>query len=129
MDWNGIPNLNDDCDIRSKSAFHTEIESQLVKSQDKTVLVACYHPVTTYGKYGGTMSFGLSPQETANRYYREFSDRMLTLGQRFKNVVFLGSHGAGLQYILDHDISVIVCGSTVGGGKVVEPVQLKCLYV
>jgi len=115
MDWNGIPNLNDDCDIRSKSAFYTEVESQLVKSQDKIVLVACYHPVITYGKYGGTMSFGLNPQETANRYYRDYSDRMLTLGQRFKNVVFLGGHGSGLQYILDHEIPIIVCGSTVGG--------------
>ncbi|MFC3157324.1 hypothetical protein ACFOEQ_01435 [Chryseobacterium arachidis] len=117
MDWNKFPNLNDDCDIKSKTAFYTEIENQIVKSQNKKVLVALNHPPVSYGKYNNFLSFGLDPQEINNKHYREFSDMLLTIAQRFKNVMFVAGHETNLQYITERNIPVIVSGSAAVGEK------------
>ncbi|WP_449399075.1 hypothetical protein [Chryseobacterium wanjuense] len=118
MDWNKFPNINDQCDIKNKTAFYTEIENQIVKSQNKTVLVAVCHPPESYGKYNNFLSFGLNPQEINNKHYKEFSDRLFTIAQRFKNVIFVAGHETNLQYINDRDIPIIISGSAITGRNV-----------
>jgi len=118
MDWNNYPDLNQGCDIKSKAAFYTAVESEIVKSQDKTVLVAMFHPVASNGKYSG--GFGIDPQGINNVYYKELSDRLLTIAQRFKNLVFLSGHEDNQQYLIEKNIPVIINGfgdSTSGNGK------------
>lgn len=111
MDWNGIPNLNDDCTVKTKLAFYNEIEHEIVKSEGKTVIIAMYHPIATYGRYGNSYSFGIDPQDMANKYYKELSDKLLTMAQRFKNIVFVSGHESNLQYIVQDDIPVIISGA------------------
>ena len=111
MDWDKIPNLNDKCAIKSKNQFYTEVESEIVKSEGKTVIIALYHPIATYGKYGSSYAFGISPQQITNKYYKELSDRLFTMALRFKNVVFVSGHENNLQYIVDRDVPVIISGS------------------
>jgi hypothetical protein len=120
MNWDKVPNLNDDCEIRTKNAFYAEVEHEIVKSEGKTVIIAVYHPIATYGKYGNTYAFGINPQQINNKYYRDFSDKLLTIAQRFRNVVFVSGHENNMQYIVQNDIPVIIAGSgksASGGGK------------
>ncbi|SEW33319.1 MULTISPECIES: hypothetical protein [Chryseobacterium] len=110
-DWDKLPNINEECEIKSKTAFYTEIEDEIVKSQNKTVLIALCHPPMAVGKYNNFLSFGISPQEISNKYYKDFSNKLLTIAQRFKNVVFVAGHETNLQYIIERQIPIIISGS------------------
>ena len=92
-------------------AFYNEIEHEIVKSEGKTVIIAMHHPIATYGKYGNPYSFGISPEDLANKYYKELSDKMLTMAQRFSNIVFVSGHENNFQYIIQDDIPVIRSGA------------------
>ena len=111
--WDKFSNINAACDIKIKEEFYVAIESEILKSQGKTVLIAVYHPIATYGKYGGNFSFGINPQNINNTYYKEFSERLLTIAQLSKNVVFISGHEHNLQYIVEKNIPVII--SAAGG--------------
>ena len=114
-DWDNIPNINDHCDIKNKTEFYVEVEHEIVKSQGKTVLIAVYHPIATYGKYGNALSFGINHQNLNNKYYKEYSERLLTIAQQSTNVVFLSGHEQNMQFIVDKKIPVIISGA---GGEI-----------
>lgn len=114
-DWDNIPNINDHCDIKNKTEFYVEVEHEIVKSQGKTVLIAVYHPIATYGKHGNSYSFGINPQNLNNKYYKEYSERLLTIAQQSTNVVFLSGHEQNMQFIVDKNLPVIISGA---GGKI-----------
>ena len=113
--WDEIPNINDNCDIKNKTDFYVEVEHEILKSQGKTVLIAVYHPITTYGRYGNSYSFGINPQNTNNKYYKEYSQRLITIAQQSKNVVFLSGHEQNMQFIVDKKVPIIISGS---GGEI-----------
>lgn len=110
-DWDKIPNINDHCDIKNKTEFYVEVEHEIVKSQGKTVIIATYHPITTYGEYGNSFSFGLDPQKLNNKYYKKYSERLLTIAQQSKNVVFLSGHEQNMQFIIEKKVPVIISGA------------------
>ena len=115
MDWNKIPNINDHCDIKNKNDFYVEVEAEIVKSQGKTVLIATYHPIASYGQYGNPYAFGINPQSINNKYYKEFSERLLTIAQLSENVVFVSGHEKNLQLLIDKNIPIIITGA---GGEI-----------
>ncbi len=110
-DWDEIPDINADCDIKNKTAFYEEVESEIIKSQGKTVLIATYHPIATYGRYGHSFALGINSQNINNRHYKEFSERLLTIAQLSENVIFLSGHEKNLQYISEKNIPVIISGA------------------
>ncbi|TRW27329.1 phosphoesterase [Flavobacterium zepuense] len=120
-DWDKLPGINDDCDIKSKNQFYTEVEAEIVKSEGKTVLIALYHPIVSYGKYGSSYAFGISPQQLNNKYYKELSSRLITLALRFKNVAFVSGHENNMQYITGKDeVPVIIAGSAASGNGIAK---------
>ncbi|MFT3794846.1 phosphoesterase [Flavobacterium sp.] len=110
MDWDGLLDFNADCDIRSKDAFYTKLEQEIVKSQGKTVFVAMYHAPVNRGKFGNPYSLGFDPNQVNNNYYENFSDRVMTLSRRFSNVIFVSGGEPDLQYIVKNDIPVVISG-------------------
>ncbi|WP_432410873.1 metallophosphoesterase [Rasiella sp. SM2506] len=115
MDWDKVPNINDHCDIKNKNDFYVEVEAEIVKSQGKTVLIATYHPIASYGQFGNPYAFGINPESINNKYYKEFSQRMLTIAQLSENVVFVSGHEKNMQYIIDKKIPIVISGA---GGKI-----------
>src|SRR5690606_19984519 len=45
QDWDKYPVINDDCDIKTREGLFLELESQLNKNQDKTIVLAIHHPL------------------------------------------------------------------------------------
>ncbi len=127
-DWDKIPNINEKCDIKEKEEFYVELESEILKSQGKTVLIATYHPITSYGKYGNSYAFGINPQNLNNTYYKEFSERLLTIAQQSKNVVFVSGHEKNLQYIIDKKVPVIISGAGSATSKATKGRKSKFHY-
>ena len=111
MDWDKIPNINDHCAIKNKNDFYVEVEAEIVKSQGKTVLIATYHPIASYGQFGNPYAFGINPESINNKYYKEFSQRMLTIAQLSENVVFVSGHEKNLQLLIDKKIPIVISGA------------------
>ncbi|MEO2053108.1 MAG: ShlB/FhaC/HecB family hemolysin secretion/activation protein [Allomuricauda sp.] len=127
-DWNIIPNINDHCEIKNKLEFYIEVEHEIVKSQDKTVLVALHHPVSNYGKYSNQLNFGINPKNINNKHYKEFSDHLLTIAQQFKNVVFVSALEQNLQLIDDNEVPIIISGAVANNHKAKNGYGSKFYY-
>lgn len=138
-DWDKSPTVNDNCDeIKTREALFTEIESELKKNQDKTVIIAVHHPIFSNGIHGGQYNFnrhlyptqkkipipilgslamlirttgGISIQDLQNERYKSFSDRLQTLVKGKERVIFVSGHEHTLQYINHDGIKQIISGS------------------
>jgi hypothetical protein len=149
-DWDKTPTINDDCTIKTREAFFTELESILNKNQDKTIILAIHHPLMTNGSHGGQFSLekqlfpleqkiplpvigslinlirktsGISPQDIQNKQYTIFTKRVKTLLQGLDNVIVVSGHDHNLQYILKDNIKQIIsgAGSKSAAAKAVFP--------
>jgi hypothetical protein len=146
--WDDHPTINDDCDIKTRERFFEEVEDEIKKAQNKTVVFAMHHPMYTNGPHGGHLApikhlfpfqqkiplpivgtlmaqirtqGGVSPQDRYNIRYNELMNRLETIASGVNNVVFVSGHEHGLQYIENKAIKQIVSGS----GSKESPVALS----
>ena len=56
-DWNLDPEINDDCEAKSRKVFAFLFEETLRKYRNKHVVVALHHPLFTNGPHGGNFTF------------------------------------------------------------------------
>ncbi len=140
--WDKNPTINDNCEIKTREKFYSEIEGELKKHSTKTVLIAMHHPMFTNGPHGGFYSFdkhifpskkkiplpvlgsiatlmrsqgGVSVQDLSNTHYNKLMKRLATMTRGLDKVVFVSGHEHSLQYIDDNGLKQIVSGS---GSKV-----------
>ncbi|MEM7186489.1 MAG: metallophosphoesterase [Bacteroidota bacterium] len=136
--WDKHPTMNDECEIKSRTDFIAELEGELKKNNEKTILVAMHHPSITYGPHGGGFSAskhlfpfqgpiplpgiatlinqvrttgGVSPQDRFNSRYDELMDRLTTMVRGNDRVILASGHEHSLQYIVDEGIKQIISGS------------------
>lgn len=143
--WNKHPTMNANCAIKSRAKFWEELKGMIKKNSNKTTLIAMHHPMFTYGPHGGQFSMkqqlfqgqskfplpvlgslvnvlrkttGASPADVQNKRYTEFKNRMVTLAQYSKKVIFASGHEHTLQYIKENNTPQIVSGSGAKKGVV-----------
>ena len=136
--WDNSPTINDNCTVKTREAFFTELENVLAKNQEKTVLVALHHPLMSNGSHGGQFSLekqlfplekriplpvvgslinlvrktsGISPQDIQNKQYDHFIKRVKTLLQNNDNIIVVSGHDHNLQYIERDNIKQIISGA------------------
>ncbi len=139
--WDLHPTINDDCDqIKTREQLFLEIESELKKNQDKTIVFALHHPLYTNGVHGGQYaaikhlypsqsafpvpilgslatqirtSGGVSAQDKQNKRYQELAQRISTLARASAapRIIFASGHEHTLQYIEHEGVRQIVSGS------------------
>jgi hypothetical protein len=136
--WDKNPNINGDCDIKSREAFFAELEDLINKGQNKTIFIAMHHPLVSNGIHGGQYSFkkllfpfqsnvplpvigsainfirktsGIDPQDLQNSRYRELTNRIKALVRGKENVVMVSGHEHNLEYVEKDDIRQIVSGA------------------
>lgn len=137
-DWDKIPTMNDNCNIKTREAFFEELESILNKNQDKIILLAIHHPLMSNGTHGGQFSFkkqifpleqkiplpiigsfinilrktsGISPQDIQNKQYTILVKRIKALIQGQDNVIVISGHDHNLQFINQDNIKQIISGA------------------
>ena len=134
-DWDDFPNMNSDCDIKTREAFFDEFKSIVKKSIGKTTLIAIYHPLYSNGEYGGQYSAishlkplpvigtmknvlrktgGILSTDLQHKRYRELKDRLTTLAQDNNKVIFTSAHEKNLQYLKQDNLHQIISGSISG---------------
>jgi hypothetical protein len=136
--WDKHPTMNDNCELKTRTDFIDELEGELKKNNEKTILITMHHPAYTYGPHGGGFSAdkhlfpfqskiplpgiasvinqvrstgGVSPQDRFNSRYDELMDRLTTLVRGNDRVILASGHEHSLQYIEDEGIKQIVSGS------------------
>ena len=136
--WNKHPTLNDKCEIKTRDRLFIEIEGELKKAQNKTIVFAMHHPMFTNGIHGGQYAFkkhffpsqknipiplltslvaqirtqgGISIQDRYNESYNNLMNRLQTLATDSKQTVFVSGHEHTLQYIESETIKQIISGS------------------
>ena len=136
--WDKHPTMNDECEIKTRNEFFLELEGELKKNNEKTIILAMHHPAVTYGPHGGGMSFqkhlfpsskyiplpvlgslvaqirtqgGVSPQDRYNSRYNELMQRLMTLGRGNDRLILVSGHEHNLQYNETNGVKQIVSGS------------------
>ncbi|MCH4823774.1 metallophosphoesterase [Gramella lutea] len=138
-DWNRNPKINDNCEqIKTREAMFLELESEIKKNQNKTILLALHHPVRTNGVHGGQYTFdrhiypsqkkiplpvlgslatlirttgGVSIQDAQNNRYKSLANRLSAIAHGAERLIFASGHEHSLQYIEHDSVKQIVSGS------------------
>ena len=127
-DWDNYPEMNRKCDIKTRNKFFEEIESELKKNANKTIIFTMYHPLYTYGQHGGkyplihedvastlikpVLTLGaISKQDRYNDRYNELMDRIRVLTKDLDRLVFVSGLDKSLQYIENGSVKQIISGS------------------
>src|SRR5690606_6196966 len=130
-DWDDYTKMNDKCDIKTTDKFFIEIEGELKKNADKTIVVAMYHPLITYWENGGKYPLihkdffskfikqvktqgAISKQDRYNERYNELMARLIVLTKDLDRLVFVSGLDESLQYIESGSTKQIVSGSGSG---------------
>lgn len=53
QDWAGLPDINEDCETKSREVFELEVGEAIKSNRNKNIIVALHHPLYTYGPHGG----------------------------------------------------------------------------
>lgn len=137
--WDKNPTINDNCpEIKTREAWFLEVDTELKKNQNKTVVFAIHHPLYSNGVHGGYYTFnqhifpsqkkipvpilgslvtlirtsgGVSTADLQNERYKSMRKRLETIAKRWGNVVFISGHEHSLQYIENDHIKQVVSGS------------------
>lgn len=134
QNWDNDPKINDKCSIKTRRHFLEELESEINKSQNKTLIIAVHHPMFSNGPHGGEFSFeshlkplpvlgtlkniirktsGISPADQSHWRYREFIHQVNTLALLHERCVLVSGHEHSLQYLTaaNGKIRQIISGS------------------
>lgn len=111
-DWDQHPEINTDCDYKTREAFFTEFKDDLKDSQGKTIIVAIHHPVLS----GSRIPFfdritGATRQSWNNQQYRNLRGRLETLASLFHDVIFVSGSHQNLQFLENARNPQIISGA------------------
>lgn len=137
--WDKHPTINDNCpQIKTREAMFEEVEGELKKNQNKTIVFALHHPLYTNGVHGGQYapvkhiypsqkklplpilgslamqvrtSGGVSTQDKQNKQYQSLVNRLTTLAKGAERVIFTSGHEHSIQYIEHEGVKQIVSGA------------------
>lgn len=53
QNWDGLPEINEDCDAKSREVFELEVGEAIKSNRNKNIVIALHHPLYTFGPHGG----------------------------------------------------------------------------
>lgn len=142
-DWNEHPRINEQCEIKTREKLFIEIELELEKNRDKTIVFAMHHPMFTNGTHGGYFGAkkhlyptqrniplpilsslvaqirsqgGVSVQDRYNELYNKLMNRLADITRKNERLVFASGHEHTLQHIERNGLIQILSGSGSKGG-------------
>ncbi len=137
-DWNTDPEFNKNCDIKTREKFFIELELEIKKNKNKTILFAMHHPMYTNGTHGGYDALkkhlyplkkkipmpilaslavqaraqgGVSVQDRFNERYSKLMTRLGNIAREHPRLVFASGHEHSLHHIEKDGLVQIQSGS------------------
>lgn len=123
------------CDLEEKDDLWILLQDALRRNRNREVIVAGYHPVVSYGEFGGhypaakeIVGFPVAlyrkvlgtRSDLSHPEYKELREKMESALSNFPNVIYASSHEKNFQYIREDNIHQVIGGSLAGGGYVEE---------
>ena len=95
--------------LDQEAAVLIELHDVLERNRNRDVLVVGHHPMFSNGPHGGraegksllytvTRQYLGTPQDLSNYYYRQMRDRLLSVFERKKQLIYASGHDHNLQY-------------------------------
>ncbi len=119
-----------DCAYPTAAASFQALEEILARNANKRVIVAAHHPMVTYGEHGGVFkarTYLLPPvigaiyplyrkligsvQDLSNPKYKAMSNVMISILEKYPNVMQVAGHEHNLQYSFKDSVHYIVSGA------------------
>lgn len=148
--WDLQPNMNEDCDIKTREDFFEELRGEINKNQNKIVVLALHHPVYSGGNHGGYFSLrdhvypfdrklplpvlgslinytravsGINTQDLQSKQYNVLNKRLQTMAQMYDNVVLVSGHERNMQYIEKKGVKQVISGAlgNLSPARAIEP--------
>ena len=148
--WDKQPNMNEDCDIKTREDFFEELRGEINKNQNKIVVLALHHPVYSTGNHGGYFSLndhvypfekkiplpvlgslinytravsGINTQDLQSKQYNILNKRLQTIAQMYDNVVLVSGHERNMQYVEKNGVKQVVSGALghLSPARAIEP--------
>ena len=111
-DWDDHLYINNKCNIKTREDFIAKFKDDLKDEQNKTVIVAIYHSVSTNSRQSLLESIGGTKKEDFHSNQREKLGGVLeTLAGMFPDVLFVSASDRNLQYLTHHDVPQIISGA------------------
>jgi hypothetical protein len=116
------------CDFSTAVEAFLALDDMLARNKHKRVIVATHHPMITYGEHGGVFKawqyfvppitlyplyrrFIGSVQDVANPKYKVMRNALVTIFEKYPNVIHAAGHEHNLQYSEKNNVHYIVSGS------------------
>lgn len=110
--WDDYPNMNSDCEIKTREQFFVEFKDELKDNHGKTKIVAIHHPVISNTSLGYINRIGgFTLQAYQNEEQRFFRGRLETLAKQFDDVIFISGNDRNLQFLMDDNLPQIISGA------------------
>ncbi|GET29404.1 hypothetical protein SD074_16060 [Prolixibacter sp. SD074] len=128
------------CDLDDTPNAWSNLRDALRRNQGKQVVVAGYHPIISFGEYGGyfplakrIFAFPITLYrkllgtrvDLSHPDYKAFRKKLESIFDEFPNVIYASSHERNFQYIKRRNVHYIIGGSLVGG-KYIKEKSLEC---
>ncbi|MDO1500394.1 metallophosphatase [Winogradskyella maritima] len=112
-DWDEHPYINNKCEIKTREQFFLEFKDELKDEQNKTIVVALYHPILTETRQGliGRLG-GLSKQAYYHKDMKYLVGRLESYASQFNDVIFVSGADRNLQFLTDDGIPQIIAGAS-----------------
>jgi hypothetical protein len=141
--WDRRPDINDKCEIRTRSEFLTVLKDKIKKARHKNILLLSHHPLFTNGFHGGRIPFhslyrpgienayvpvlgtiwsflrsqgGISKQDRYNPLMNELMSEIEAAAGQAPSIYAISAHDRSLQYIEDGGIRQIISGTSSVSG-------------
>ena len=117
-DWDTEPEINDDCEVKSRKQFAFNFEEIVRKHRNKNVVIAMHHPMYTYGPHGGsfTMKEHLFPLTQYNDNLYIPLPGLGSMSALYRNTIGMKSDNSHRKYkgLIDD----IMAGATKNGSYI-----------
>lgn len=111
--WNERPEMNTDCEIKTREDFFVEFKDDLKDSHGKVIIVAIHHPVMSNSRIPFLNRLtATNSQNFENQLQKELRDRLETLASLFEDVIFVSGSHRNLQFLRNDRNPQIISGAS-----------------
>ncbi len=126
-DWDDHPYINNKCEIKTREQFFLQFKDELKDEQNKTIIVALYHPVISDKRKNLIeLMGGFSNESFYSNSRQYYTGRLESLASQFEDVIFVSGGEGNLQYIYDDGIPQIITGAS--GKNIIDAVTGDSKY-
>lgn len=112
QNWDNHPEINSECDIKTREQFFMEFQDDIKDSHGKTVVVAIHHPMMSNNRFGFFDRIsGFTSRSFENLKQQELRGRLETTASQYDDIIFVSGNHRNLQFLDNERNPQIISGA------------------